>query len=67
MEILDPRISNLESDDPDACFVCKCQQTRQAKAKKAIEIALKWPFNLMPATTYSPTHFRVQYNRPGGA
>ena len=21
----------------------------------------------MPATTYSPTHFRVQYNRPGGA
>ena len=20
----------------------------------------------MPATTYSPTHFRVQYNRPGG-
>jgi hypothetical protein len=25
-----------------------------------------WPL-LMPATTYSPTHFRVQYNRPGGA
>ena len=22
---------------------------------------------LMPATTYSPTHFRVQYDRPGGA
>ena len=22
---------------------------------------------IMPATTYSPTHFRVQYNRPGGA
>jgi hypothetical protein len=22
---------------------------------------------LMPATTYSPTHFRVQYNRPCGA
>ena len=21
----------------------------------------------MSATTYSPTHFRVQYNRPGGA
>jgi hypothetical protein len=21
----------------------------------------------MPATTYSPTHFRVQYNRPSGA
>ncbi len=21
----------------------------------------------MPATTYSPTHFRVQYNRPCGA
>jgi hypothetical protein len=25
-----------------------------------------WPL-LMPATTYSPTHFRVQYNRPCGA
>jgi plasmid stabilization system protein ParE len=25
-----------------------------------------WPL-FMPATTYSPTHFRVQYNRPGGA
>jgi hypothetical protein len=22
---------------------------------------------LMPATTYSPTHFRVRYNRPCGA
>ena len=22
---------------------------------------------LMPATTYSPTHFRVQYHRPSGA
>ncbi len=26
-----------------------------------------WPFIFMPATTYSPTHFRVQYNRPCGA
>jgi hypothetical protein len=25
-----------------------------------------WPL-FMPATTYSPTHFRVQYNRPCGA
>src|SRR5207237_638009 len=25
-----------------------------------------WPL-LLPATTYSPTHFRVQYNRPCGA
>src|ERR1700687_1034783 len=24
-------------------------------------------FILMPATTYSPTHFRVQYHRPSGA
>jgi len=24
-------------------------------------------FDLMPATTYSPTHFRVQYHRPSGA
>jgi hypothetical protein len=24
-------------------------------------------FYLMPATAYSPTHFRVQYNRPCGA
>ena len=35
--------------------------------KKAIERFSPWPSNLMPATTYSPTHFRVQYNRPGGA
>jgi hypothetical protein len=25
-----------------------------------------WPL-FMPATTYSPTHFRVQYHRPCGA
>jgi len=25
------------------------------------------PFNFKPATTYSPTHLRVQYNRPCGA
>jgi len=24
-------------------------------------------FNFKPATTYSPTHLRVQYNRPCGA
>jgi hypothetical protein len=35
--------------------------------EKAIENYLNGLFNLMPATTYSPTHFRVQYNRPGGA
>jgi SAM-dependent methyltransferase len=44
--------------------------------KISVEIAFKngkghaafamWPLS-MPATTYSPTHFRVQYNRPGGA
>jgi hypothetical protein len=36
------------------------------KGKGHIDFSI-WPFNLMPATTYSPTHFRVQYNRPGGA
>ena len=26
-----------------------------------------WPSFFMPATTYAPTHFRVQYHRPCGA
>ena len=34
--------------------------------EKAVEISLNGLY-LMPATTYSPTHFRVQYNRPSGA
>ena len=36
------------------------------KKEKAIEISLNGLY-LMPAMTYSPTHFRVQYNRPCGA
>jgi hypothetical protein len=37
-----------------------------SKKEKAIEISLNGLY-LMPATTYSPTHFRVQYHRPSGA
>ena len=36
-----------------------------AKGKSQIDFST-WLL-LMPATTYSPTHFRVQYNRPSGA
>ena len=37
--------------------------TEKEKANLISQIGLY----LMPATTYSPTHFRVQYNRPCGA
>jgi hypothetical protein len=36
-----------------------------AKGKSQIDFSTWLLF--MPATTYSPTHFRVQYHRPGGA
>jgi hypothetical protein len=43
-------------------------------AQRKIQVKRKGPsrflsmaFDFMPATTYSPTHFRVQYNRPCGA
>jgi hypothetical protein len=36
------------------------------KAERATLISERGLY-LMPATTYSPTHFRVQYNRPCGA
>jgi hypothetical protein len=36
------------------------------KAEKATVISERGLY-LMPATTYSPTHFRVQYHRPSGA
>src|SRR5439155_26414716 len=37
-----------------------------SKRKKADHISMIGLY-FMPATTYSPTHFRVQYNRPCGA
>ena len=37
--------------------------TKREKADQVSMIGLYF----MPATTYSPTHFRVQYNRPCGA
>jgi hypothetical protein len=36
------------------------------KKEKATNISVDSLY-LMPATTYSPTHFRAQYNRPSGA
>src|SRR5229473_6208096 len=42
------------------------RSTRSAQKEKAVEISLNGLY-FMPATTYSPTHFRVQYNRPCGA
>ena len=35
--------------------------------RKRLPTFLLIAFVYMPATTYSPTHFRVQYNRPCGA
>ena len=35
--------------------------------RKRLPTFLLVAFVFMPATTYSPTHFRVQYNRPSGA
>src|SRR5207248_4299660 len=40
--------------------------TLPAKKEKANLIS-QIGLDFMPATTYSPTHFRVQYNRPCGA
>src|SRR5438876_7149615 len=37
-----------------------------SKRKKADHISMIGLY-FMPATTYSPTHFRAQYNRPCGA
>ena len=42
----------------------ECQATPQKE--KATLISERGLY-LMPATTYSPTHFRVQYHRPSGA
>jgi hypothetical protein len=39
--------------------------TRRAKGKGQSDFS-DWPL-FMPATTYSPTHFRVQYHWPSGA
>jgi hypothetical protein len=41
------------------------QKNKRARGKGHIDFSM-WPL-FMPATTYSPTHFRVQYNRPSGA
>src|SRR5581483_5372252 len=45
------------------CVILKsdCQKTQKAPS------FLMGPFRFNAATTYSPTHFRVQYNRPCGA
>src|SRR5208282_4336003 len=40
---------------------------RISRAKGKSQIDLSTWLLLMPATTYSPTHFRVQHNRPCGA
>ncbi len=51
----------------------KCQRpkdpagTKERQQRKRPRSFLNVAFDFMPATTYSPTHFRVQYNRPCGA
>ena len=40
---------------------------RHVLTRKRPRSFLNVAFDLMPATTYSPTHFRVQYHRPSGA
>ena len=44
-------------------MVCRLLGESKGKGHRAFAT---WPL-FMPATTYSPTHFRVQYNRPSGA
>ena len=39
------------------------EQNKKEKANLISQTGLYF----MPATTYSPTHFRVQYHRPSGA
>gem|GEM_PF-5425196 len=50
---------------PSGLLVTKVTGIIKKKGKGQSDFS-DWPL-LMPATTYSPTHFRVQYNRPGGA
>ena len=44
----------------------ECPLHTYIKAEKATLISERGLY-FMPATTYSPTHFRVQYHRPSGA
>ncbi len=47
------------------CSAASAGRNLRSKEKSQIDFST-WLL-LMPATTYSPTHFRVQYNRPSGA
>jgi hypothetical protein len=42
------------------------RSTRLVQKEKADHVSMIGLY-FMPATTYSPTHFRVQYHRPSGA
>src|SRR5260370_939909 len=42
-------------------------QERHTREKEKTNLISQTGLYLMPATTYSPTHFRVQYHRPSGA
>ena len=48
-------------------FVFKLSRWISAAKKEKATLISERGLYLMPATTYSPTHFRVQYHRPGGA
>jgi hypothetical protein len=43
-----------------------CLRHTQIQREKANHVPMTGLY-FMPATTYSPTHFRVQYHRPCGA
>ena len=45
---------------------CRRRNPQEFRKGKGHAVLTAWPL-FMPATTYSPTHFRVQYNRPCGA
>jgi hypothetical protein len=43
------------------------KSARATRTKEKANLISQTGLYLMPATTYSPTHFRMQYHRPSGA
>jgi hypothetical protein len=64
----EPRV--LAQDDNSGSPRLHCAplgMTTQEKHKRKRPHVIHMEPLFMSATTYSPTHFRVQYNRPSGA
>jgi hypothetical protein len=58
-----PRSSLARACEPNLGGSRGCTWFQAEKANLISQTGLYF----MPATTYAPTHFRVQYNRPCGA